>query len=162
MTDPSSHRDSDEERSGLHWSLPGRPPADLDALLDRLGKWAGRATGGWLGDAQWTPAAEENETPDSYRVRLELPGIPRDLVSIELEGHQLHVHGELASAAESQGSYLGSRAGRFEYRTALPADADPEAIRADLAAGILTVTVPRVTQQERRTIRIEETEDPAA
>lgn len=158
MNNPSSAGSGGEKRSYPRWGSPGRPPADFEALVDRLGKWAGRATGGLLGDPGWTPAAEEDETADSYRVRVELPGISRDQISIDLEGHQVRVYGDLAGGGAEAG-YLAHRSGRFEYRTDLPADARPDAVRADLAAGILTVTVPREGRGERRTVRIGDAED---
>ncbi|MDT3725625.1 Hsp20 family protein [Streptomyces sp. DSM 41972] len=46
------------------------------------------------------------------------------------------------------------RIGRFGYRTALPRDADTEKITADLAHGILTVRVPKVSQATPRRIEI--------
>lgn len=160
MHDTSSPSGGGGDSSRPHWGLPGMPTADLDALLDRLGSWAGRATGGWLGPSRWTPAAEEDETPEAYRIRIELPGIARDRISIDIEGHQLHIHGDLARGEPGQDSFLTHRAGRFGYRTSLPADADPEEVRADLAAGILTVTVPRAARGPRRTVRIDDTDDP--
>ncbi|MEY9931239.1 HSP20 family protein [Catenulispora sp. GP43] len=154
----SSSPGGGEDRSRPHWGLPGWHPSDLDSLLDRLGTWAGRATGGWIGGSRWTPAVEEDETAEAYRIRLELPGIPRDRIAIDVEGHQLSVHGDLVRGEAGQDTYLAHRAGQFGYRTSLPADADPEAVRADLSAGILTVTVPRGGRGPRRTIRIDDTE----
>src|SRR5947209_3428923 len=104
MNDPTPPREGGaggDAGSRSAWGLPGWSAPDLEGLLDRFGKWAGRATGGLLGDSAWTPAAEEDETADSYRIRVELPGISRDLISIDVEGHQLFVHGDLIGGGEA-------------------------------------------------------------
>ncbi|MEZ0110551.1 HSP20 family protein [Catenulispora sp. EB89] len=154
MNSPFSRDPGGEERSDRTWGLPWGPPAELEELVDRLGRWAERATGGRAHGTRWTPTVEENETADTYRVRVELPGIPRDHILVEVEGHQLCVRGDLDEAAAGGSSYLAARAGSFAYRTTLPADADREDVRADLADGVLTVTVPRAGQTSRVTVPI--------
>ncbi|MBS2531510.1 Hsp20/alpha crystallin family protein [Catenulispora sp. NF23] len=156
MNSPFSHNSGSEEHSDRTWGLglPWGPPAELDELVDRLGRWVDRATGGRGRGARWTPVVEEDETAGTYRVRVELPGIPRDRVFVEVEGHQLCVRGDLEEGAAGANSYLAARAGSFAFRTTLPADADREDVRADLADGVLTVTVPRSGPTSRTTVPI--------
>lgn len=151
MSTSDNRRSGEPERPGFAWGLP----RELDDLIDRLGRWAGWDAGGPRPQAaRWMPAAEEDETADGYRVRLELPGIPRDRVSVEVEGRQLSVRGDLDETAEQQDTYLAHRAGSFRYRTSLPADADLDAVSADLSDGVLTVTVPRSGPAGRRSVPI--------
>jgi HSP20 family protein len=128
----------------------------VDDLIDRLSRWAGWDPVGPRPQAaaRWMPTAEEDETAEGYRVRLELPGIPRDRVAVEVEGRQLCVRGDLDETAAPHDSYLAHRAGSFRYRTSLPADADLDAVRADLSDGVLTVTVPRSGPAGRRSVPI--------
>ncbi|GAA2011393.1 hypothetical protein GCM10009839_01850 [Catenulispora yoronensis] len=154
MNDSSSRRAGGGERSGPSWGLPWAPPAELDELFDRLARWAGRSPGGGSRGPRWTPVVEEDENADAWWVRLELPGIPRDRIQVEIEGHQLCVRGDLEDAGAGRTGHLAHRAGSFLYRTSLPADADRDNVHADLADGILTLTVPRVGPGQRRTVTI--------
>ncbi|MFL6115238.1 MAG: Hsp20/alpha crystallin family protein [Catenulispora sp.] len=153
MTTPPARRRSAPERPGSGWGLPWEPLGDLDDLFGRLGRWTGWLPGAGAQGARWMPVAEEDETADSYRVRAELPGIPRDRVTVEVESGQLCIRGDLDEKTE-QDSYLTHRAGSFLYRTSLPADADQDQVQADLTDGVLTVTVPRSGRAGRRTVPI--------
>ncbi|GAA2002009.1 Hsp20/alpha crystallin family protein [Catenulispora subtropica] len=146
----SSRRIPGLDLPGGAWGLP----RELDDLLDRFGRWAGWDVGGRAQPAHWMPIAEEDETADAYRVRLELPGIPRDRVRVEIEGRQLCVRGDLGETTTQQDSYLTHRSGSFLYRTSLPADADSDTVRADLRDGVLTVLVPRSSSAGRRSVPI--------
>lgn len=150
MNMSSNRRPPGVDLPGSAWGLP----RDFEDLLDRFGRWTGWDVGGRPQSARWMPVAEEDETADSYRVRMELPGIPRDQVNVEVEGRQLCVRGDLGEEAGQGDTYLTHRSGSFLYRTSLPADADLDSIQADLKDGVLTVTVPRSTGTGRRTVPI--------
>lgn len=149
MNTSSSRRPGGADLPGAAWGLP----RELDELIDRFGRWTGWDLGR-PGGSRWVPVAEEDETADAYRVRLELPGIPRDQVSVEVEGRELCVRGDLGESGKQTTSYLSHRSGSFVYRTSLPGDADSEAVRADLSDGVLTVTVPRSGPAGRRSVPI--------
>ena len=142
MSHPSSSNNGEGRPASL-WSVPELCSVDLNALSKSLGDPMEGATG--FGGANWAPASEECETAEAYQVRLELPGVPRDRVSIDVEGHRLHVHGDLSNDEADRFGCLESRAGHFGYRTSLPADADPDGMRTGMVSGILTLTVPRVS-----------------
>jgi len=150
MNMSSNRRPPGVDLSGSAWGLP----RDFEDLLDRFGRLTGWDVGGRSQSARWMPLAEEDETADSYRVRMELPGIPRDQVSVEVEGRQLCVRGDLGEESGQDDTYLTHRSGSFLYRTSLPADADLDSIGADLKDGVLTVTVPRSSGTGRRTVPI--------
>ncbi len=124
-------------------SETGRPlerPAVPSAIT------AGAAVGEWM---PMVEEAEEAETGDGYAIRAELPRIPAELVDIAVEGHELHISGELTE--ERCGRTLDHGTGTFSYRTSLPSDADSEKIDADLSDGVLTVRIPKSTEAKRRT-----------
>nr|WP_260859677.1 Hsp20/alpha crystallin family protein [Streptomyces cupreus] len=100
----------------------------------------------------WVPAVEEDETDDAYVVRAELPGIPRENVSVDVDAHELRISGELTE--EQQGRVLSRRAGRFFYRTSLPSGVDSEKAEAEMTNGILTVRLPKSGESKRRSISI--------
>jgi len=104
------------------------------------------------GERPWVPMVEEEETESAYVVRAELPGIPRDNVTVELDANELHITGELEE--EQRGKVLSRRTGRFSYRTIVPNDIDSDKVAADLADGVLTVRIPKSPRGKRRTIRV--------
>jgi HSP20 family protein len=65
---------------------------DLYQQVDRLVQ---SALGSSAGAGPWLPAADVSETDDAYVVEIELPGVKRDDVDVELNGNELVVTGEL-------------------------------------------------------------------
>ena len=105
--------------------------------------------------ASWRPLADVSETDDRYLVEVELPGVKRDDISVEVAGNELVISGEFTEK-EKVGLFRSRtrRTGRFEYRTLLPREVDTEKIGADLAEGVLTVTVPKSETAKPRRIEI--------
>ena|SRR5712692_5171357 len=109
--------------------------------------WGGR---GFSETSHWQPRVDMCETPEAIIVEVELPGMQREDVRIELEGDVLHITGERRTTAERQErNYyrLERNYGRFERQLRLPGSVAREAIRAEFDAGILIITLPK---RERR------------
>jgi HSP20 family protein len=144
------HRESSTARSDLL-----REFQDLSERMGRL--WASAVPGGGgLGpDVPWEPAGDIEETDDAYVLELDLPGLRKDQVSVEILDSELAVHGEIKER-ERTGVIRRQtrRVGQFDYRMSLPADADAERISAELADGVLTVRVPRAEKAKPRRIEI--------
>jgi HSP20 family protein len=104
------------------------------------------------------PPTDVRETPEAYIITLELAGLgPRD-VEVAVEGEQLVVRGERQDeqAAGAAGYRLAERRfGQFERRFAIPRDADPEGVQADLNNGLLTLVVRRRAETGPQARRIE-------
>jgi HSP20 family protein len=103
----------------------------------------------------WSPFADLEEHDDGYLVQVELPGVKREDVTIELVGNELSITGELKEE-ERKGVVRKQtrRFGRFDYRLALPDQLDTEKVDAKLKDGVLTVRVPKVERAQRRQIQI--------
>jgi HSP20 family protein len=94
----------------------------------------------------WMPLADVLETAAGLVARIELPGVPPELVVVEIADGALVVRGERPTDREDAETayHLLERAhGTFARRFPLPEDADGEKISATLREGLLTVTVPR-------------------
>ena len=133
------------------------PFAELERLNRRLAgyldSWG--SLPGLLQDA-FTPLADVEETDDAYVVEIELPGVKRDDVDIEVAGHRLSVHGERKE--KERVGILRRRertVGRFHYEVTVPGDVVDDGADAHLDDGVLTVRLPKpATAQPRRiTIR---------
>ncbi len=139
--------------SSLSWWDPLR---ELDDLHQRMNQLVNSVFGSTtLGNSTWIPAADVSETDDAYLVEVEVPGVKRDDLDVQTTGHELAITGEFKER-ERAGWWRTRtrRVGRFEYRTALPQDADLDRISADLADGVLTVRVPKSDRARPRRIPI--------
>lgn len=144
---PLGRWDSVRDFAGLHDEF-GRlvrsvfgdgPLAALDGELSRV----------------WQPLADVTETEQAYEVEVEVPGLRRDDVTIEAVGNELTITGEYRER-EKAGvlRHRTRRSGRFEYRALLPREVDADRITAELADGVLTVTVPKAETAKPRRIEI--------
>ena len=132
---------------------PGlRPLADLDRLhrqlADDLDSWRQLPS---LLREPFTPLADVEETDDAYEVEIELPGIKKNDLDIEIAGRRLSVTGERKE--KERVGILRKRertVGRFHYDVTLPGDVDDDAVEAHLDAGVLTVRVPKSERDRPR------------
>ncbi len=129
------------------------PFRELDELTQRVNSlWEAGLTGGLQG---WAPLADVEETEDGYSVEIELPGVKRDDIDIQLSDRQLTVSGEIKEK-ERTGILRRRtrRVGEFHYSVTLPAEVDAEKVSAHLDEGVLTVRVPKPEQAKPRRIEI--------
>ncbi len=98
----------------------------------------------------WTPAAEIGLAADRLVLLVELPGVKRDQVEVNIEGATVTVSGERQRPAEDQERRLRQAErpwGRFSRSFTLPWPLDADSASAKLEAGVLTVTARLCTPQ---------------
>ncbi|MGW3247407.1 Hsp20/alpha crystallin family protein [Streptomyces sp. NPDC001070] len=155
MTLPVHHRPGRLlERSfpALGWGEP--MASELDELFARMNNLLQSAAAATPAGA-WSPMADMHETDEAYLVEAELPGIKREDIDVEISQRELCITGEYKER-EREGvlRHRTRRTGHFEYRALLPTDVKAEEIKATLADGILTVTVPKAQAVKPRHIEI--------
>ncbi len=92
----------------------------------------------------WLPPVDIVETPSTFEVTLEICGVPREQIDVRAEENRLTVSGERAGEVEGEAChYRERRVGRFARSFAFRVPTDSEGIRAALADGVLTLTVPK-------------------
>ncbi|MCD9876351.1 Hsp20/alpha crystallin family protein [Streptomyces guryensis] len=134
---------------------PFRELEELHTRMDRLMQSAFPG-GGEPGVAGvWAPLADIEDTEDAYLVELELPGVDKDQITVEVSQSEIDVHGEIkekerAGVVRRQARHIG----QFDYRTSLPPNSDTEHISADLTNGVLTVRVPKAEKAKPRRVEI--------
>ncbi|MEU0771582.1 Hsp20/alpha crystallin family protein [Streptomyces albogriseolus] len=146
------------DRGQVSGWAPLRELEDLQARMDRLMQTTFPFPThplSEIGDAPWAPLADVEDTGDAYVMELELPGVEKDHITVEVTDGELDIHGEVKDK-ERTGVLRRQtrRTGSFSYRTTLPQNADTERITADLAHGILTVRVPKAASATPRRIEI--------
>ncbi|MBH5333952.1 Hsp20/alpha crystallin family protein [Streptomyces pactum] len=140
-------------------SGPGADPfREFHELYQRMGQlWqtAVPGGGGLVPPGAWVPPADLEETEDAYLLQVELPGVRREDVTVELNAGELSVHGEVRERERAGVLRSGTRrTGRFDHRVSLPRDTDAEHVTAELRDGVLTVTVPKAERSRPRRIEI--------
>jgi HSP20 family protein len=134
------------------------PSREFEDIYDRMGQLVNIAFGDLgparLADVPWSPLSDVSETDDSYLVHVELPGMRKDQVDVQLLDRELVITGEIRESEDGKRRRSSRRTGRFEYRTYLPGDIKPDQVSAELADGVLTVTVPKSETAKPRRIEV--------
>ena len=119
---------------------------DLLTMQERLESLFGRATPGWV------PPVDLAEWDERYVLTVELPGMTREDVHLDYADGTLTVRGQRPGQGCCPERYqqLERGQGQFSrlFRFAHPVYAD--GITADLADGVLTVTIPKAAPGPRR------------
>ncbi len=94
--------------------------------------------------ASYAPPADVLTLDGEVRCQIDVPGIPKDRLSVSVAGDWLVVRGERANGV-AHGAVTRHRErahGAVQKLIALPPGAKREAIDASLQDGVLTVTIP--------------------
>jgi HSP20 family protein len=138
-----------QSRSSLRWD----PFQEIDQLYDRVNRLFDSSST----DAtdRWVPLGDVEETDDAYVVDVELPGVDRDDIDIEVNGREVTVMGEIKEK-ERTGILRRRtrRVGEFQYAVTLPGDIDADNVSARLDNGVLTVRVPKSQRAKPRRVSI--------
>ncbi|MFF1278430.1 Hsp20/alpha crystallin family protein [Streptomyces marokkonensis] len=126
----------------------------MDQLMHSTFPFSGKGYPG-AGAEAWAPLADVEDTEDAYLMELELPGVDKDQVTVEVGDGELDIHGEIKEKERTGVLRRQARhVGQFDYRTSLPPNADTEHITAELTNGVLTVRVPKTHKAEAHRIEI--------
>lgn len=106
---------------------------------------------------KWNPAVDIYENEDSIVVQAELPGVERDQIAVDVDGRILTLKGERSTEQEAKEDnyYRRERVyGRFERAFTLPAEVDPDQIKADFKDGVLKIEVPKPETHKPKQITV--------
>lgn len=138
------------------------PFAELDTLqseVNRLFESFFGPVGGPArnGAGRWLPAMDLVEQEDEVVVKVDLPGLDRDDVSVEVRDGVLTISGERSSEErDERDDYVRvERAvGRFSRQVQLPEGVDPQEIEASFDRGVLELRIPKPKTHEPHRIEI--------
>lgn len=105
----------------------------------------------------WEPVLDFSETPKEYVVRMEIPGVARDDLDVNLDGNLLTIGGKRELRKEEKGEdFLWEERieGRFARTLRLPGVVQEAKIEALYNDGILTVRLPKMEPAMKSKIAI--------
>lgn len=105
----------------------------------------------------YIPRTDIFETPQALRLLMDMPGVSRDNISINLERNTLEVTGRINTSAYEQLEplYTEYNVGHFTRSFTLSNQIDQEKIEASLNDGVLTLTLPKLSEKQARRIEIQ-------
>ena len=134
---------------------PFREMAALQNEMSRL--MGGLLEGNGRTNQAWTPAVDVWETENELVYAFDLPGIPEDKISVELEENALTVSAERERKEEVSNDRFyrfERRFGSFSRTIGLPQGVNEDAIRADYKDGVLEVHVSKPEEPKPRRIQV--------
>jgi len=106
----------------------------------------------------WIPAAEIVEKKNSYEIDLELPGVEKESVKINLTDDILTIQGEKKAEKNTEGdNYCACERvyGSFVRSFTLPGTIDREKVEAKFKNGILHLSIPKSENAKTKEIKIQ-------
>jgi HSP20 family protein len=100
-----------------------------------------------------TPAVDVTEDEKAYKITAELPGLAEKDISVAVSGDMLTIKGEKSYEKEEKNKdrHVSERAyGSFQRSFTVPDGVDRDKIAADLAKGVLTITLPKTAQAQKQ------------
>lgn len=157
-------------------ATPARTPdvwhsfrSEMDRLFDRFSTGFGLPTfrrmldvePAWSSESSFSfaaPAVDVTEDDKAYKITAELPGIEEKNIEVTVSGDMLTLKGEKRYEKEEKDKnrYMSERAyGSFQRSFLLPEGVDRDKIAADLAKGVLTITLPKTAEAQKPQKKIE-------
>jgi HSP20 family protein len=129
----------------------------LDELLSLLAVPRAAAQSGF------SPAVDLQEGADRYVVRVDLPGVAASELAITLRERELRIAGHKQPGWGHSGKgrchHMERGFGAFSVEVVLPGPVRPDAAKAELRAGVLNISLPRVHERRDRLYTIAVTDE---
>jgi HSP20 family protein len=136
------------------------PLQDLMVLQDRMNRLFEDATqrrqsgtDDEFERADWTPAADIYETDSGYLIAMDLPGIDREALEIDVDDSRLVVKGT-RTIAESKQHRAERPRGKFLRTFSVPGSVNQALIGAEFKDGVLHIRLPKRSEQKPKKIEI--------
>jgi HSP20 family protein len=105
----------------------------------------------------WFPTTDIYETKDDFVFKMEVPGLAKDDIQVEIKDRNLSVSGERKEEKEvNKEDYhrVESCAGSFYRSFTLPDNIDSKKVNAVMKNGILELRVPKAEEKKPKSIPI--------
>jgi HSP20 family protein len=134
------------------------PMRELAALQNEMSRFMGSVLGEGNGQQRgWVPAVDVWETDKEIVYAFDVPGIPEDKISVELEENALTVSGERERTDEVSNERFyrfERRFGSFSRTIGLPQNVTEDQVKADYHDGVLEVRVAKPETPKPKRIQV--------
>jgi len=107
---------------------------------------------------EFTPSVDVKETPESYVIRAELPGVAAEDVEVTVTSDSLTIKGEKkieTTETEDEKGHITERVhGTFSRTFTFPVPVAPEEVTAEARKGVLHITIKKSEAEQTRKIDI--------
>ncbi len=103
------------------------------------------------------PAVDLWETPEAYIAHVNVPGVTKDDLDLEVTGSTFTLKGERKAREVPENATChmrGIAVGEFQVSYTLPIKIDAPSVTADFKDGVLTVTLPKVEPERAKTVKV--------
>ena len=106
--------------------------------------------------ATMLPPVDVIEDPTGITLLADLPGVPKDKLSLHVEGDSLSIEGDVAIEMPEgmEASYAEVNLARYRRVFTLSKELDPAKVSAELANGVLKLRIPKAEHAKPRRIEI--------
>lgn len=151
---------TDVQKGGEVWAPLTALRQDMERLLDDFGqgRWPVQGAMRLMAEMPPVPAMDLVESDGHYEFSLEIPGMSTGDIEVKVSGQNLTIRGEKRVESERKDKdchFTERRYGRFQRSIRLPDDADPDQIDAHARDGVLTVSVAKRADAERRERKVD-------
>ncbi len=105
----------------------------------------------------FVPTVNTREGEHAYHVELDLPGVKKEDIEVDVKDNVVTISGERKTSSEVQEDdyyRVESSYGKFERSFSLPDNVDVENIHAESADGVLEVIIPKMEKVEDKPRKI--------
>lgn len=139
------------------------PFKNINTLQDRINRLfedafpRGTADDEDLSACAWRPPVDIFETDDGVVIQVDLPGVSKEDVSVEVKNNLLTIQGQrkIEGATDDERYYRRERScGTFQRAFSLRSVISPDTIKASFKNGVLTVQVPKPEEEKPKKISV--------
>jgi len=108
--------------------------------------------------SSFSPDVNTREGEFAYHIDVDLPGIGKDEIHVNIDNNVLTISGERKTKEETKKDdyyKIESSFGKFERTFSLPDDIDAENIHAESSDGVLEIVVPKMVKKTEQVKKIE-------
>jgi HSP20 family molecular chaperone IbpA len=103
-----------------------------------------------------TPAVDIVEDEGGISLWIDLPGVPKDKLTVRMEAQSLLIEGEVSldTPEGMEANYMEIRSPLYRRRFNLSRDLDPDRIEANYKHGVLSLRIPKSERAQPRKIAV--------
>ncbi|MGM0545428.1 MAG: Hsp20/alpha crystallin family protein [Bacteroidota bacterium] len=131
---------------------------EMDRIFNDLIPFSWRLDDSEMGLRSWAPRTDMMETDNEYMIEVDLPGMSKQDITLNVQDNILSIQGERKHETEEEhNGYLRRERsfGSFERKFSLPASVKEDKIKATFKDGVLTVHIPKAEKSKRQSVKID-------